>query len=24
SAPDAELAIRFQETILEPEQCVQV
>ncbi|PXV29384.1 PTS galactitol transporter subunit IIA, partial [Salmonella enterica subsp. enterica serovar Newport] len=21
---DAELAIRFQETILEPEQCVQV
>ncbi|MEG3387411.1 PTS galactitol transporter subunit IIA, partial [Salmonella enterica] len=23
-APDAELAIRFQETILEPEQCVQV
>lgn len=24
SAPDAELAMRFQETILEPEQCAQV
>lgn len=24
SAPDSELAIRFQKTILKPEQCVQV